>query len=131
MLLQVGSLAAPGHVHFLEIGDVNHRPRTYVILHQRDIDRELVVPLYELHGAVQRIYQQEQLPVAPLVEAHFAPLFAQDRNTGLPQVVLDGLVRETVGHGDGGAVAFEADVVVVAVLIDLHDRGPRPDGRIE
>ena len=130
-LLEKGAGIPPRDIHLPEIGHIDHRSDADVVLHQGDIDRELVVALDELHRPVQRVHQPVKLPVAALLVAHLAPLLRKDRNARRPEVLADGPVGQPVGPRDRRAVVLEAYVVVVEVLIDLHDRGSGSHGRIE
>ena len=113
------------------VGHVEHRRHAHVVGHEGYIDREFVVAFDELHRAVQGIHQQEQIPVAPLVEEHFAPLLAQHGDAGSAEILLYGGVGDAVGDRYGGLVALDAYVVIVAVLVYLHYRRSRLYGGVE
>lgn len=102
-----------------------------VVLHERDVYRKFVVALDELDRSVERIYEPVELPVAAFVVAHLTPLLRKDRNARRTEVFADRLVCQTVRYRDRRMVRFEADVVIVAVLVYAHDRRPGPDRRIE
>ena len=130
-LLEVGAGSASGHIHLGKVGDINHRAHADIVLHERDVDREFVVTLEEFYRSVERVDQPEELPVAALLVAQFAPLLAQNRYPRGAEVLADGLVGQPVGQRDGGSVALEAHLIRRAVLVDLHDGCPGPHRRIE
>ena len=120
----IGAEAPVGEVDLVQIGDVDHGRRTDVVLHQGDVDRELVVAGDEFARAVQRIDQPEEFPVAALLVVHFAAVLAQNRDACLSQRALDRLVRRTVGGGDGAEISVVLrQVVIVAVFVDPHYGG--------
>ena len=130
-LFHIGPPTASRDIDFSQIGHINHRRLTHVVLHQSDVDREFVVAPDEFDRAVERIDQPEQLPVAALLVTHFAPFFRKDRNARRSQRFLDDPVRRAVGDRNGGFVVLDAYVVVFAVLVDLHYGCPGTYCRIE
>ena len=91
-----------------------------VVVEQGYVYRKLVITLNKLHRAVQRVHQQKQLPITAFVVEHLATLLTQHRDTRCAEVLLYGLVRYSVGDGYGCFVAFQADVVVILMFVNLH-----------
>ena len=117
-------------IHLLIVGDIDHRTDTLVVVHQCDVDRKFVIALDKFDGTIQRIDQPEELPILTLFVQHLATLFAQNRDARHAEYLLDLVVGQAVGYRYGCAVALDADVVVVTILVDLHNLGTGLDGCI-
>lgn len=131
VVYEVGAVALEGEIHLAVVGDVEHRCYASVVRHEGYVYRKFVVSLDELDCSVERVYEKEEIPVAAFVVVHLASLLAQDGYAGRTEKLLDGGMGDTVGYGDGRAVALESDVVVVYILVYLHYGRAGLDCRIE
>ena len=103
------------------IGNVDHPYLGAVVVHQCDIDRKLAVTFDELLGPVERIDHPEEIPVAPLLVEQVAPLFAQQRDMGRPQVAFDQRMGFAVGQCDRCPVALEVHFDIHPVVVNIKN----------
>jgi len=125
-------ILARGAIEKIFRRSVNQTGRGPAVLDERDIDRELPVPLQELLGAVERVHGPELAPVAPQFVGGFLDgFFRQHRDAGKPlaEPRRDQPVRAQVRLGDGGAVLFSPRLDVG--VIDLHDHCAGPPAGLD
>ena len=72
-LVQRAEIKLPAHRH------IDHASVRNTLLDQRDIDRELAIPLDKFLCAIQRIDQPKRLPLLSLLLGNVSPLLTQDR----------------------------------------------------
>ena len=72
-------------------------------------------------GPVERIDHPEEIPVAPLLVEQVAPLFAQQRDMGRPQVAFDQRMGFAVGQCDRCPVALEVHFDIHPVVVNIKN----------
>jgi hypothetical protein len=113
------------------VDDAEHRA---LVVHQRDVDRELAVPLHELLGAVERIHHPQPVPFPARGKGRLRRLFGQHRDLrrDAPEAGEDQLLGAQVRLGERRTVRLFLDAE--RGRIDLEDCAPglaRERGHVE